>query len=547
MKKVASIILSFLLIFPTSALAAFQMIPGDAQYDEFIISSSSVSGKKAVLFVIDSEKSIEEFKRSDAGEHIISESVIYADVDNITDGGYEFKFTMTGQGSDTYKAIVTIDNGIYDVQEFSFYPKTEKLLFMSYLANGNITDEIIDSAISVFSLKSYAPSDNTEAARILTNIRSEENVFLGTDINKCKEYIMRSFVISDLNKGSSYLYDGEIFRYSEEMQINSLLEWKDYVENLNADGISAVKSGLKNITNYSDFKNKFSELVKVNVLTNYKDLGSGHVDTYLTQYKSSYSLAGFNIDALSECSDKAMVYGAVSSSNKTTLAELANIFNEALKLPSTQSGVQNNNPVKTPGSSGGGGSLGYIQPETIPGTSTDYSYTDVSDKHWAYSYINTLAKAGIINGKGDGCFAPDDNVKRGEFAKMIVLAAGLAPNENACNFSDTLDSWSKGYIGAAVSYGIVSGVDENNFKPESEVTREQAATIIGRALKLGSVNTTQVFADDNQISVWARDFVYSLKEAGILNGRGNNMFEPQATLTRAEAAKLISIVFEKLK
>ena len=78
---------------------------------------------------------------------------------------------------------------------------------------------------------------------------------------------------------------------------------------------------------------------------------------------------------------------------------------------------------------------------------------------------------------------------------MLVLASGITPDESSCTFADMDGVWSRPYVGAAVSAGIVSGVGENQFGPELLVTREQSATMIARILNLNVVESKEVFAD----------------------------------------------------
>lgn len=112
-------------------------------------------------------------------------------------------------------------------------------------------------------------------------------------------------------------------------------------------------------------------------------------------------------------------------------------------------------------------------------------FTDVSDKHPYYSAIQSLVARGIISGMGDGTFAPDASIKRSEFAKMVILSIGMgniSTTVESTGFPDVAtDHWAAGYIKAAHGQGIINGYDDGTFKPDAQVTYEQAIAMVIRA------------------------------------------------------------------
>ena len=128
---------------------------------------------------------------------------------------------------------------------------------------------------------------------------------------------------------------------------------------------------------------------------------------------------------------------------------------------------------------------------------------------------------------------------------MIVLALKFTPDESGCAFEDMEGSWGKPYVGAAVKEGFVSGVSETSFAPDLKINREQAATMVARAMHLASPQVFNVFTDDLQISEYAKGAVYALKDRNIIQGTHDGVrFEPKMALSRAEAAKIIYYVAE---
>jgi hypothetical protein len=100
--------------------------------------------------------------------------------------------------------------------------------------------------------------------------------------------------------------------------------------------------------------------------------------------------------------------------------------------------------------------------------------------------VNRLVAVGIINGYEDGTFKPERTITRAEFAKIVVTALGLdaaaAYGANTSDFTDVAGHWAAGYINIAASRGIVNGMGDGTFAPDAKVTFEQAVTMLVRAL-----------------------------------------------------------------
>ena len=111
-------------------------------------------------------------------------------------------------------------------------------------------------------------------------------------------------------------------------------------------------------------------------------------------------------------------------------------------------------------------------------------------------------------------------------------------------FADvSVTEWYYPYIASAVQEGIVVGDDKGHFNIGSNITRQDIAVMIGRTLALAGfeteANNEKVFDDDGDISEYAKNAVYFMKQIGIINGIGNNLFAPRATATRAQVGKMI--------
>ena len=235
------------------------------------------------------------------------------------------------------------------------------------------------------------------------------------------------------------------------------------------------------------------------------------------------------------------------------------VVSEDLKTEAEYSvGVKNPKESQTSGggksSGGGGGGASVFAPtkpvENNPDTKDDEkTFYDLDGFEWAKDYINSLSSKKVINGFGDGTFKPGNKVTREEFVKMFVVALNLK-GDIKLGFND-VDSthWAYGYIKTAVASGIVNGISDTEFGITSEITRQDMAVMAYRAAKkVGKLNNIEPdknnFSDESDIADYAKDAIAYMKSAGIINGVGENMFNPLGTATRAETAVVISKIID---
>lgn len=183
------------------------------------------------------------------------------------------------------------------------------------------------------------------------------------------------------------------------------------------------------------------------------------------------------------------------------------------------------------------------QPITAPGT----TFTDIS-AHKNQPAVEALAARGILNGKDDGLFHPDDTMTRAEFAATVVRALGLTPKA-VTKFSDVASSaWYAGYVGTAYTYGIVNGKSDTAFDPSGTISRQEAALMVTRAAKLCGMDTAMdtasvrdilaQFSDYMKTAAWAREGLAFCYQEGILD---DSALEIQGTVAirRCEIAQMI--------
>jgi len=199
------------------------------------------------------------------------------------------------------------------------------------------------------------------------------------------------------------------------------------------------------------------------------------------------------------------------------------------------------------GGGGGGGGGSYIsgvtveKPTQTPVKENKFAFIDVSNDFWAAKDIYEMVERGVVS--KDSYFRPDASITREEFVKLIVESFGLYNPSATSSFDDVAkDAWYYTYVSSAVEAGIIQGVSEASFGSSEKITRQDIATIIARILEKQGIKfdaAKSSFADEAEISEYAKAAVSALSEMGIISGMGDNRFEPKSAATRAQAAVMI--------
>ncbi|RED57933.1 S-layer homology domain-containing protein [Cohnella phaseoli] len=161
---------------------------------------------------------------------------------------------------------------------------------------------------------------------------------------------------------------------------------------------------------------------------------------------------------------------------------------------------------------------------------------------WAKESIAEMTELGVIQGYEDGTFRAERSVTRAEITVMLlrfVKAASLElPTVQAPNFRDVGNEWFAKEVRQAANLGIVQGNEAGLFRPGAAVSRQESAVMLNRIV--GKIATGAVsFKDKDLIPKWAQSAVAALVEAGVLQGYGDNTFQGQNGITRAEVAVIL--------
>jgi hypothetical protein len=326
-----------------------------------------------------------------------------------------------------------------------------------------------------------------------------------------------------------------------------------YTQKVTADSKTSFSSLFAGKRMYStDELNKFfCDNVMMSVVNNIASWSYINyiLETHYEYLASRISGVTINMSGYNGLSDKSKIGQALGGMKFSSLNDFASKINTAIANAS----VIVNNGGSEPRGSSNGGSIKFISPSeiTAPPVAPEKiagnipSFTDIAEYEWAKESIEALAAESIISSNGGGLFRPSQSVLREELVKMIVLALKLDITEADSGLSDVkVDQWYYKYISAAKSAGIVKGNDDGTFGVGNAVTRQDVAAMVYRAVsnKLSLQGGGQVFNDDDSIGSYAKQAVYSLRNAGVISGVGDSMFVPTEKCTRAQAAKIIYII-----
>ncbi|WHT48287.1 S-layer homology domain-containing protein [Sporosarcina thermotolerans] len=188
------------------------------------------------------------------------------------------------------------------------------------------------------------------------------------------------------------------------------------------------------------------------------------------------------------------------------------------------------------------------------------SFTDITaGTSWAEEYVNPLASRMVVNGVTATEYAPTKVITRGEFAAILSRGLGIVAMDKSANvFADvsTSQAFNKnGEIAAVVEAGIVAGFTDGSFRPYEEITRDQAAIMISRAIDyVGADKVTfdtkkalTAFKDNKEIGAASRKHVERVYQAGLLDGYLDDTFRPNADANRAQMAKIIYNFLAEIK
>ena len=167
-------------------------------------------------------------------------------------------------------------------------------------------------------------------------------------------------------------------------------------------------------------------------------------------------------------------------------------------------------------------------------------FEDVSVTHWGFGDVLTGWQAGLIRGRSDTAFAPDEPVTRGDAAVILHRYFGSPAAAEPPGFGDLTEGYQYDAIRWAAERGIMQGYSDTVFAPLDSLTRQDFAVILHRlAGRPEAAEDLGAFTDAGEISGYAREAMEWAVAAGILRGRGGGVLAPRDHVTRTELVAML--------
>lgn len=181
-------------------------------------------------------------------------------------------------------------------------------------------------------------------------------------------------------------------------------------------------------------------------------------------------------------------------------------------------------------------------------------FVDIKFGSWYYNSIVYAVSNGLMNGVGDSKFEPEEGMTRAMLVTVLWRYEG-SPKQRPSTFSDVRrGQWYSEAVSWAAKNGIVTGVGDNKFEPDTQITREQIATILYRYAQKKRADTSargslSAFPDNGKVNGWAKTALQWCVGEGLIGGTNENgrvYLDPQGTATRAQVATILMRYIEKL-
>ncbi len=177
-----------------------------------------------------------------------------------------------------------------------------------------------------------------------------------------------------------------------------------------------------------------------------------------------------------------------------------------------------------------GGGFVTTTPSTI--------FNDVPATHYAYEAIKNLYSRGIVTGDSFGRINPDLGITREETAKVALLINGINVEKGLpINFDDKADvsAWAYDYVATAIKYGVLNGYDDGTVRPGDTVSREELVAIVIRGINVQINGTTESKFADVASERWSAGYIRAASDLGLVTGYTDGTFKPASDIKRAEA------------
>lgn len=323
--------------------------------------------------------------------------------------------------------------------------------------------------------------------------------------------------------------------------------FKGYATDVKNAVYTKLKTGTATESNLSDILEIWTGLARLNDAESKSEYEQLLINDYA-------AVLGIDVSKFTNATRKDEIIGEIMApiAGYATASAIVSAYDAAIiKYPNPSAGGGGGGGGGAPS---GGGSTDVALPNEEFGKEDETKekvFADVDNKHWARDIIAELKDRGIVSGS-DGKFNPNNSISRAEFSTMIAQCFFKGETANgAVKFADVNSTdWYYAYTTLLAEKGIVNGVGDGKFSPNSMITREDMAVIAVRCLssKISVADAEYLaFVDAGRVSDYAKNAVAVLTNEKILSGTPEGMFYPKNNLTRAEAAVVVYKLLERLE
>lgn len=167
---------------------------------------------------------------------------------------------------------------------------------------------------------------------------------------------------------------------------------------------------------------------------------------------------------------------------------------------------------------------------------------DDAQGHWAEEAIDRWSDAGVVSGVGNNDFDPEGEMDRAQAASVFSELLQLTDEADISGFTDIPDNaWYAGHIAKCVDAGIMAGMSDTTMEPETTLSREMFFTMFAQAMGIEREETSDVkFNDSAEASSWAVGYINALANRGFISGMGDGSVEPLSDINRASVMALLN-------
>ena len=440
---------------------------------------------------------------------------------------------------------------------------------VSYVSDPIFCVSLTDIKNAVDSLNQITTQENNQTNQdALLQFLTDNAIYLNVDLSyydklsasgklKAVSYLFKTDAYQTQLEVERAIKDAIILAYANDGQSTDeiLADYGDgfgfnlYEEYKALSKKSLPQANIRGILNKEEFIKAFDNAVAIQMIN---EAEPGEVTDIITGYNDYLSLDSTHYD--SYVKNASICARKLCDCDFETTKAIEDKIDEAIK--------NSNNGSKTKGGGGGssgGSSKNYADATgdlTSPSTDTQIEpdsdkkdaesglpFTDMKDFDWAEKAVKYMYNHAILSGKSEKQFAPSDNITREEFAKIIVTAFEFS-DKKAIEFEDVKGHWSEEYIQIAACAGVVSGISDTEFGIGQNITREDMAVMLKRAIDKAKTTLDIVvedipeISDMDDVSEYAKSAVEFLLSKGAVKG-SDGRFNPKSYATRAEAAQMV--------